>query len=97
MMSRYNDIPVSNMTKRGMTLNSDDQQFLKRMFDRQDEYITEYINEKDKRQMEFIQLILDEIKKIVCRIDSIEVRLDKDEDKLDDHEKRIKELENLIT
>ena len=42
-MSRYDNIPVSKKTRSGMSLTSDDIQFLKRMFDRQDKIIEDMI------------------------------------------------------
>ena len=44
-MSNYDNIPISDETKKGMTLTIDDQAFIKRVLDRQDEAIERYISE----------------------------------------------------
>lgn len=43
--ANYNKIPVSEKTENGMSLTSDDRQYLQRMFVIQDEAIYDFINE----------------------------------------------------
>jgi len=59
MSNKYDDISISPATKKGMTLTSDDIQFLKRMFDRQDDYIYEYINDKYQKQYDALAALIE--------------------------------------
>ncbi len=44
-MKNYDNIPLSKKTLEGMSLNIDDQAFIKRLFDRQDEVTKQYISD----------------------------------------------------
>jgi hypothetical protein len=44
-MSKYDDVLISKKTKSGMSLTADDQLWLKRIMDRQDECIEQYISD----------------------------------------------------
>lgn len=59
MKNKYDDIPISQSTEKGMTLTSDDIQFLKRMFDRQDNYTYEYINDKYQKQYDALAALIE--------------------------------------
>jgi chromosome segregation ATPase len=45
MKETYENIPISKCTKDGMSLNSDDRQYLQRMFCLQDEAIEKYVKD----------------------------------------------------
>jgi len=89
MKDKYDNIPMSDEAKEAMSLNSSDQQWIKRLFDRQDEVMgriieamTKVISEKFNEQTSVLLLIQEDIVKI-HKI-------------LADHEKRIKPLEERL-
>jgi hypothetical protein len=47
-ISKYDNLGLSDKTLSGLSLTSDDQHLLKRLFDRQDEFIEDYFAEKFK-------------------------------------------------
>jgi predicted nucleic acid-binding Zn-ribbon protein len=81
-MSKYDNIPVSNKTKGGMSLTADDQLWLKRIMDRQDECIEQYISETyDKHATlicDTVREMLDEIRKDIksIHLELKEIKLD---------------------
>jgi len=47
-VSKYDNLGLSDKTIGGLSLTSDDQHLLKRLFDRQDDFVEEYFNDKFK-------------------------------------------------
>ena len=80
--SKYDNIPVSNKTKNGMSLTADDQLWLKRIMDRQDECIEQYISDTYDKHAKIIcdvvKEMLDEIRQDLksIHLEIKEVRLD---------------------
>lgn len=73
----YDDVLLSKEIVKGMSLNINDQVFFKRILDRQDEVIFDYIEETYKLNsaltISAVQKMLDEQKKeIFARLDSID-------------------------
>ncbi len=52
--NNYENVPISDKTEKGMTLTSDDRQYLQRMFALQDEYTKEFIKKTYDEHAEII-------------------------------------------
>jgi len=110
-MSKYDNIPISNKTKNGMSLTADDQCWLKRIMDRQDECIEQYISDTYDKHAKIIcdvvREMLDEIRKDLksIHLEIKEVRLEIKDINMDienlinriaDHEVRILNIEHKL-
>lgn len=109
--SKYDNIPVGNKTKGGMSLTADDQLWLKRVMDRQDECIEQYISDcYDKHAKlicDVVREMLDEIKsdlkvihleikEIKLDIKGINVEIENLRNRIEEHEKRINKTDKII-
>ena len=110
-MSKYDNIPISNKTKKGMTLTIDDRAYLQRMFCLQDEVTTQYISDTyDKHAVlicDAVREMLDEIKRdlksihleikgVRLEIKDINIEIENLRKRIADHDFRIGRLENKI-
>ena len=103
------DVPVSKTTQKGMSLNIDDQAFIKRSLDIQNEGIEDYISKTYDLHAALIcetvreivkeqnDRMFREIKEIKTSIESINLRLDGIEGNLDVKEVRIISLEKYMS
>ena len=93
----YNDIPMSEESKKGMSLTPDDQLFLKRCFDRQDDVTEKYISDTYDTHA---KLIIDTVREIITEqneiIKEIQGLILDIQEELRDHETRIKRLETKV-
>ena len=87
-MSDYDNIPMTQKSMEGMSWTPEDQQFLKRCFDRQDANIKSFISET-----------YDEHAKIICGVvrEMIAEQNSAIFEKIDEQNKVIKEIQRLIT
>jgi hypothetical protein len=84
-MSNYDNIPISDKTKAGMSFNNDDQHFLKRLFDRQDQVMDDKLDAIRKLVSQQYELIL-KVQRVISVI----------QNEICDHETRIKKLEDKV-
>jgi hypothetical protein len=108
MAENYNDLPVSEETKSGMSINIDDQKWFKLLFDRQDTVLHEFITRtydehatiiigvvRDliREQNETIFARIDAQTKIIQKIQNLIVDI---QNELRDHDTRIKKLDGKV-
>ena len=108
-MSNYDNIPLSEKTKEGITFSVEDQQFLKRLFDRNDEVTQQYISETYDKHATIIcdvvrEMVADQNIAIFSKIDEQNKIIREIQDLLNelvktvqDHEKRIAVLEKKLS
>jgi septal ring factor EnvC (AmiA/AmiB activator) len=107
----YEKIPISKQTTNGMSFNIDDQIFIKRCFDRQDEVTNKFISDTYdehaklicdtvRRMLDEIQLELKsihvEIKSINVEIKNINTEINNIRKVLIEHEFRISHIEKKL-
>jgi hypothetical protein len=107
-MSNYDNIPISEETKKGMSLTIDDQAFIKRCFDRQDETIEAFIKSTYDEHATIIigvvrEMIEEQNEKLLSKIDEqnkiikeIQQLISDIQDELREHDARIKKLESKV-
>lgn len=100
----YEDVILSESTAKGMSLNIDDQVFLKRILDRQDEVTQQYISETYQLHAGLIidtvrEMLNEQNEKIFIRFDALETRMSAIETSIDDITKTVditkKEVDDL--
>lgn len=89
-MSRYDQVPVSEITKSGMSLNNDDVMFMQRMFLLQDACFEELLENQEKRLMKaFAEIIFKELQKQTEMIEDINISINSILERIDGIEKRL--------
>jgi len=85
----YDNIPINESVRNGMSLNPYDQLFIKRLFDRQDEVIgrvieamTDVLKEKFNKQTTLLEKIQEDISCIKETLDNHEARISALEERL---------------
>jgi len=88
------ELPISDRTRQGMTLNIDDQKWIKVLFDRQDQFIKDTYDEHAVYIIDAVkELLKEQTKSLDLRFDAIDKRLTSIEAGASDREKRIEYLE----
>jgi len=100
----YTDLPLSDLSKADMSFKAGDQDFLKKLLDRQDSMFFDAMEKMNKENLEQHAKLFTNIEKIHKMLFAIKgdilelnIRLDKIELILDDKEKRILALEKYAT
>lgn len=87
------EAPVSERTRKGMTLTIDDRKFIKV----QNDYILDVVSEKITDNVKYIaEIIMASNEKMFNFMDEIRIELKKIGKRLDNHETRIRNLEDCL-
>jgi hypothetical protein len=93
MAGTSKEAPVSDKTKKGMSLNIDDRKFIKM----QNDYIIDMMNEKLGQNLEqIVEIVIASNNKLHAYMERIDARLTNIENILQDHERRIIILEDCL-
>lgn len=94
MSGRYDNIPISEQTRKDMTLTIDDLIVIKRLFDLQDGAFEQMMENLAKQFLDSIDKQTKLIQKIMKDVANIKKDVSDIKKKQEDHEKRIRCLED---